>query len=349
MTRAVFAIPGDKDRRTGGFLYEATVLRVLNELGCAVAHLELPDSFPDPTSQDMSATLAMLRAVPPDQPIILDGLVFGAIDPVGLGQVRAPVVAMIHHPLALETGLAPERAAYLHTNEAAALTRAAAVIVPSPHTAGVLVRDYGIDAARITVALPGFDRPPVALAPLDPPLILSVGLLAARKGHDVLLDALAQISDVSWQAEIVGKDHDRVIARDLRAQCERLGIADRVTFAGELDAAALTGRFNAASIFALATRYEGYGMVLGEAMLYGLPVVSCDVGAVRETVAGAGVLVPPNNPAAFGHALRALLEDPDAILHQRSASLERARTLPAWADTARVFIDVINRLHAASA
>jgi hypothetical protein len=351
MTQAVFAIPGDKDRRTGGFIYEATVLRVLNEIGCATRHLVLPDSFPDPSTADMARTLDALGAVPADQPVILDGLVFGAIDPAGLAGISAPVIAMVHHPLGLETGLSAERAAVLCANEAAALQRVAHVIVPSPHTADILVRNFGADPGRITIALPGFVRPVPNPVPnpvsLDPPLILSVGLLAERKGHDVLIAALASIRDLSWQANIVGKAHDPAIAQALRAQIDSLGLASRVRLSGELSEHDLNDLFNAAHIFALATRYEGYGMVLSEAMLYGLPVVSCAVGAVPDTVGDAGLLVPADDPAAFGMALRGLLTDQQVLARFRDASVQRATRLPTWQDTAQVFADVITRIASA--
>ncbi|MCY4336331.1 MAG: glycosyltransferase family 4 protein [Litoreibacter sp.] len=344
MTQAVFAIPGDKDRHTGGFIYEATVLRVLNEIRVTTQHLQLPDSFPEPTSEDMATTLEALRAVPPDQPIILDGLVFGAIDPEGLSRVKAPVIAMIHHPLGLETGLAPERAAYLRANEAAALRFADHVIVPSPHTAQILAQEFGADPERISVALPGFERPKIERAPRTPPLILSVGLLAERKGHDVLLDALSQIRDLTWEAVIVGKAHDPIVAQNLTNQNARLGLTDRVQFAGELGAQPLEQLFNSAEIFALATRYEGYGMVLSEAMLFGLPIVSCDAGAVSDTVGDAGILTPPDNPTLFAQALRKMLEDPMTLQDYSERSKARGHTLPKWTDTARVFETVLQRL-----
>jgi len=292
----------------------------------------------------MAATLHALRAVPKNQPIILDGLVFGAIDPAGLAAVSAPVIAMIHHPLGLETGLSPDRAAYLRANEAAALTHTAHVIVPSPHTATILCRDFGADPAKITVALPGFTPPALAPNPLDPPLILSVGLLAERKGHDVLIAALASIQDLSWQAEIIGKAHDPDIAAALQDQIDRLGLSGRVTLRGELSETILNQRFNAASVFALATRYEGYGMVLSEAMQYGLPIVTCRVGAVPETIGASGVLVPADDPAAFGAALRSVLTDPVAHAHYSRMSREKADGLPTWADTARIFAKVIDQL-----
>ncbi|MEM9344412.1 MAG: glycosyltransferase family 4 protein [Pseudomonadota bacterium] len=342
MSEAVFAIPGDKDRRTGGFIYEATVLRVLNEIGCPTEHLVLPDSFPDPTPADMAETLSLLRAI--DRPIILDGLVFGAIDPAGLASVPAPVIAMIHHPLGLETGLPADRAAFLLRNEAKAIRHAAHILVPSPETARVLAADFGADPQRITVALPGFDRPNAQRQPVDPPLILSVGLLAERKGHDILLSALAQITDLPWQAEIVGKTHDPETAEALFYQATDLALTDRITFAGELSANDLATRFTQASLFALATRYEGYGMVLSEAMTFGLPVVTTRVGAVPDTVGNAALLVPPDDPDAFAGALRQLLENVDALQAYAALSQERANALPTWTDTAQIFADTIGAL-----
>ncbi|MFK7878172.1 glycosyltransferase family 4 protein [Roseobacter sp.] len=344
MTKAVFAIPGDKNRRTGGFIYEARVLRELNVLGCITDHLQLPESFPDPTAADMATALKDLNSIPKNRPIILDGLVFGAIDPEGLEQVRAPVIAMVHHPLGLETGLPGARAVWLLRNEAAALRHVDHVIVPSPETARVLCRDLGADPNRITVAPPGFDRPIVDRQYANPPLILSVGLLAPRKGHDVLLKALAKIDDLPWQGEIVGKTHDREYANDLQAQARALGIDKRVTFTGELEQMALTARFNAATVFALATRYEGYGLVLCEAMMFGLPVITCRTGAVPETVGNAAVLVPPEDPYSLAEALRGVINDPFEAARLSRLSVERSATLPHWQDTAQIFSATIERL-----
>lgn len=349
---AVFAIPGDKDRRTGGFIYEATVLRVLNEIGCATQHIVLPDSFPEPTKKDMATTLNQLRAVPSSCPIILDGLVFGAIDPVGLSTVKAPVIAMIHHPLGLETGLDSLRAKALMQNEAAALKHADHVIVPSPHTADILVENFGADAEKITVAPPGFDRPAMepgiklAIEPQidlakDSPLILSVGLLAPRKGHDLLLDALSQITDLPWRCEIVGRIHDADTFEALTHQRDSLRLSSRVAFLGEIDEVQLDRKFRSASLFALATRYEGYGMVLSEAMLYGLPVVSCAVGAVPETVGEAGILSPADDANAFASGLRLALKNRETFAEK---SLTLAQTLPTWNDTVHHFVKVIRKL-----
>lgn len=340
---AAFAIPGDMYRTTGGFIYEATVLRELRAMGHRVDHIRLPDSFPDPSPQDVARTLAQLATVPETVPIILDGFIPGTVDPAGLAAIRAPLVAIIHHPLGLETGLAPDRAAFLLRNEAASLAQVDAIVVPSPHTARLLVADFGVRDDKITIAAPGVVRPdPSPLTPADPPLILSVGLLAARKGHDVLLRALAGIEDLRWQAVIAGGTHDPAVADALRAQGEALG--PRVRFAGEVTAEEKDRLMRQATIFAFATRFEGYGMVLAEAMTYGLPIVTTRAGAVPDTVGDAAMQVPPDDADAFAKALRILLTDASARASLAESSAARGATLHGWPETAALVADVLSRV-----
>lgn len=342
---AAFAIPGDMHQKTGGYIYEKSLLLALRDTGRDVAHVQLPGSFPDPSPAEMAQTLATLADLPPEQPLILDGLVYGAIDTAGLASVRAPLVAMIHHPLGLETGLPPARARTLLQREAANLALAAHVVVPSPHTKRILVADFGVDGDRITIALPGFAAPDPIRMPQTPPLILSVGLLAARKGHDVLIDALATIKGLSWQAQIAGAAHDPKVAHDLATQITRLGLQDRVVLRGLIEESALTELYRQAHIFALATRYEGYGIVFGEALLHGLPIVSCTTGAVPETVPpGTGLLVPVDDVPAFAHALHRILTDPARHSAMAAASTLAGQGLPRWSDTAEIMGKVLDKL-----
>lgn len=342
--KAVFAIPGDIETRTGGFIYERTLLLTLRETGHAVQHLQLPEGFPDPTPAEMAEAVSLLSAVPADTPLIIDGLVFGAIETEGLAQVRAPIVAMIHHPLALETGLAADRAALLHRREADNLALAAEVVVPSPHTAAILRDQYGVPAAKISVALPGFGASDPVRTPDSPPLILAVGILVPRKGHDILLDALARLTDLDWQAAIVGARYEPATADALEAQSATLGLASRVRFTGSLGPEALRDSFRRASVFALATRYEGYGMVFSEALLHGLPIVTCASGAVPDTVPSeAGILVPTDDTEAFATALRTLLTDDARRQAMAEAATAAGRVLPTWRDTAAVMAAALAR------
>ena len=105
----------------------------------------------------------------------------------------------------------------------------------------------------------------------------------------------------------------------------------------------MQGRLNAASIFALATRYEGYGMVLSEAMLFGLPIVSCITGAVPDTVGDAGILVPVDDASGIAGALRHLLTNEPARIAFADAAHARSKSLPNWNDTAQVMKGAIQR------
>lgn len=340
---AAFAIPGDITTLTGGYIYERRLLHGLRDVGHDVQHIELAASFPEPSHQDMVDALDVFSTLDTERALILDGLVFGSIE--GLSAVAAPIVAMIHHPLALETGLTPERKAHLFETEHRNLRQAHHVIVPSRHTALILETEYDVAPNRITLALPGTDRHHRQSAPVHPPLILSVGLQHPRKGHDVLLCALAQIVELPWRAVIVGRAHDPSHAAELARMVTDLGLASRVELAGAVPRHTLERLYAQATLFALATRYEGYGIVFDEALSWGLPIVSCRSGAVPDTVpAAAGLLTPPEDPDAFAKALQNLLVDSDLRGSLANASARAGANLPTWEDTARVASGVLNDL-----
>lgn len=346
--QAAFAVPGALTTKTGGYLYDLNLLNSLRKAGWDVAHVALPDGFPDPGVARMDEAMAMLRAVPGDHPVIVDGLAFGAIDPEAVKTVAAPIIALTHHPLALEPGLSPDRAAHLAQRERANLALARHVVVPSPHVGRVLVRDFSVPAEKLTVAEPGVARKKSVTRPaVQPtvPLILSVGLIAPRKGHDVLLRALARVRDLSWQATIVGRTHAPDTLADLIALTEELDLTSRVSLAGEVSDDHLQALYQSAAVFALATRYEGYGMVFAEALCHGLPILSCRTGAVPDTVPeSAGRLVDIDDDAAFARGLRALLCDQSLRARLSNAARQAAERLPTWDDTARVVAGVLQQV-----
>jgi glycosyltransferase involved in cell wall biosynthesis len=342
---AAFAIPGDIETLTGGFIYERRLLESLRDVGHDMQHIRLAATFPAPSDADMAEAVAALEAVEPTRPLIVDGLVFGAIDTAGLARVRAPIVAMIHHPLALESGLDEATRDHLFRTERDNLTFAAHVFVPSPHTRRVLVEQYGAIPDRIAVIRPGVEPPSGPSRPAEPPLILSVGILHPRKGHDVLIEALDRIRNLAWRAVIVGSAWDPDFAVALERQIGQLGLEGRVRLAGKVSREDLQNLYQTAAIFALATRYEGYGIVFDEALSNGLPIVSCHTGAVPDTVpASAGMLVPPDDPEAFAAALARLLQDRELRATLAAAALKAGANAPSWTDQARLAGSVLDAL-----
>ncbi|WP_252927290.1 glycosyltransferase [Paracoccus sp. 08] len=340
-----FALPGDITTLTGGYIYDRRMVQGLRDQGRHVDVMALPDSFPTPSDSDMRQALDALQALPADRPVIIDGLAFGALDPQGVAAIRVPIVAMIHHPLAQESALPADLADHLWRTERANLAHARHVMVPSPHTRDMLVDRYDVPADRITVVRPGTDRPEQPATPQDPPLILSVGILHPRKGHDVLIAALAALADLDWQAVIVGNPWDAAHVADLQAQIAASGLGGRLELAGRVEADRLADLYRTASIFALATRYEGYGIVFDEALSHGLPIVSTRAGAVPGTVpAGAGLLVAPDDAPALAQALRRMLTDPAQRAARAAAAARAGAALPGWSDTARVAGGVLDAL-----
>ncbi|WP_022706849.1 glycosyltransferase family 4 protein [Paracoccus zeaxanthinifaciens] len=343
---ATFVLPGDITTLTGGYLYDRHLVDHLRLQGREMQVLSLSDSFPTPDADQMDRAMQALADIPQDRVAIVDGLAFGAMDTARLAQVRAPLVAMIHHPLAQESALSPDLRQHLYQTERANLALVRHILVPSPHTRQMLVERYDVAPDRITVARPGTAaRATTPARPQDPPLILSVGILHPRKGHDLLLAAFARLHDLDWRAVIVGSPWDRDHARMLADQVAGGWLADRVQLAGRVDDDRLQSLYGAAGIFALATRYEGYGIVFDEALSHGLPIVSTRVGAVPDTVPrDAGILVPPENIAALTEALRDLLTDPAQRKARADAAWQAGRDLPGWDDTARVAAGVLDAI-----
>ncbi len=345
---AAFAVPGALTTQTGGSFYDRRLVESLRALGHGIELVTLPDGFPQPGEAAMQAAVTQLQALPEDVPVIVDGLAFGALPTEAVARMAAPVVALVHHPLALETGLEVGVAGVLQRREADNLTHARHVLVPSPHTKAVLVAEYGVAADRITVLEPGLDRvlrPDVAKA--DPPLILSVGLLHPRKGHDVLIAALDGVRDLDWQAVIAGTPWDAGHVAALEGQIAGAGLAGRVRLAQAVGMAERDRFYAEATLFALATRYEGYGIVFNEALAQGLPIVSCRTGAVPDTVpAAAGVLVPVGDAAAFAAALRDVLRDGERRARMAAAAARAGAALPGWDDVARRAAEVLRAVGA---
>jgi glycosyltransferase involved in cell wall biosynthesis len=158
-----------------------------------------------------------------------------------------------------------------------------------------------------------------------------------RKGHDVLVAALAGLTERPWRMICVGsRGRDPAWAAAIAASIRAHGLDARIVLAGELDDAALAAHYDAADACVLATRHEGYGMALAEALARGLPVIATDAGAVPDTVPqDAGLLVPRDDPEALRAAL-ARWQDDAALRARLAAGARRARTaLPTWDDAVR--------------
>jgi glycosyltransferase involved in cell wall biosynthesis len=342
---AWFAIPGELSTPTGGYKYDARVMEELRALGWNMRHLALPGDFPSPSEASLAATERALASTPADAAILFDGLALGALPAAILDRVPRRYIALIHHPLAYETGVAPERAKVLHALEREALARTPRVVVTSTTTADFLVRDFDVARSRITVAEPGTEPAPRARGS-DEVRLLGVGSITPRKGFDTLVAALRELADLNWQCRIAGSfDRDLATADKLRRQIADAKLEKRVRLLGTLTEHELAGEYDRATLFVLPSHFEGYGMAFTEALARGLPVVACEGGAVTKTVpAAAGVFVAPGDAKALAAKLRWLLTNPSEIKQRADAAWAHAASLPRWQDAAQKIAAVLHEV-----
>jgi len=159
----------------------------------------------------------------------------------------------------------------------------------------------------------------------DEVLILMVGNLRRRKGHAVLLEALAELHRTGcaspWQLAIAGDGRQRESLTRLTAE---LGIADRVQLLGHRDD--IPDLQAAADIFAMPSYWEGMPLSILEGMIVGKAIVASNVGGIPEMLrdGDSGLLVPAGDPLALAHALRRLIEDPAQRERLGAAARRRA-------------------------
>ena len=337
----------DPARPSGGNAYDRHLCRGLTSIGWSVQEHAVPGSWPRPDTASLAALAGVVQRIPDDAVVLLDGLVASTAPEVLVPQAgRLRLVVLVHMPL----GHRPANggADDARMREHAVLSAAAAVITTSAWTQRRLLELYPLPADRVNVAEPAVDAADLATGTATGGSLLCVAAVTFAKGHDLLLDALAAMTDLSWHCVCVGSlDRDPAFVRGLRRRLLDGGLGGRVCFPGPRTGADLDRSYAAADLVVLASRAETYGMVVTEALARGLPVVAAEVGGLPEALGhGAdgirpGLLVPPGDPAALGAALRAWLGDAELRERLRRAACERRESLSGWSTTTSVLAGVL--------
>jgi glycosyltransferase involved in cell wall biosynthesis len=343
--QAFFVIPGDIAQPTGGYGYDRKVLAHAAGSGMDLRHVEIPGGYPFPTAQTLAETGRIIAALPGAAPLLIDGLAYGAMPTDLIGSFGArPVIALCHHPLALEPGLGPEAQIRLRDSERHALALSRSVVVSGALTKRILAEDFGVAPGRVTVALPGTEPAPRAKGSGAATLrVLSIGSVIPRKSYDVLVEAMALNRDLDWQLDIIGSlTHAPDTADAVRKLIQDRDLHNRITLHGARSDGEVAQAYDQADLFVLSSQFEGYGMVIAEAMARGLPIVTTAAGAVIDTLdPRAGIQVPVNAIQVLAKEIREMLVNHGKRSAFADGSWLAGQALPGWSDTARTIADVI--------
>jgi glycosyltransferase involved in cell wall biosynthesis len=340
-----FACPGPIGQPTGGYRYDAEILRGLRAAGRDVVLHELAGCFPDVDRAAVQAARDCATAAR-GAVLVIDGLALPGFAG-SLPATETRIVALIHHPLALETGIPAMLRRRFAALEPELVRACAGVIVTSPATVPA-IRAMGVSAERIRVVVPAVARNGASSWRRNGGRVrmLCVASLTPRKGHRGLLAALARLRGLAWRIDLVGpRQYDRREAGRIATAIGSRGLRGRVRLTGAVSAARVAAAYRAADLFVLPSFHEGYGMAFAEAIVAGLPVVGARAGAVPSTVPPrAGVLVRPGDPASLARALRPLVASRAARARLARGALLHARSLPDWPAQARRFAAAIDAL-----
>jgi glycosyltransferase involved in cell wall biosynthesis len=337
-------VPAPFDAVSGGYVYDRRIVDGLREAGHTVRVIELAGKHPLTDELARDAACAAWDSISQDMRPIIDGLALPAFAGLDDALSARSTVGLIHHPTSLETGFSDGDRAALLGIEKRLLPCLARIITTSETTAECLAKDFPVDRERIKIVVPGTDDAPRSPASSGPTChILSIGTLVPRKGHDLLLRALARLFDLDWRLTIVGSaERDKVHAQSLAALAEELGISKHVLFVGEVIGEALEALWQQADLFALATHWEGYGMVIAEALKRGVPVAVSNGGAAGKLVTEtSGVVCPAGDWINLSKALRRLIFDVNLRRTMAEAAWQVGQTLPSWQTQVREFTQAL--------
>ena len=208
------------------------------------------------------------------------------------------------------------------------------VICSSAATAGAVWDTYALCAS---VVAPGHDPRPVAASVAGAVTLLSAGVLTPRKGHAVLLDALAPLTDLDWTLTIAGHSgRDLAYEQALYARAGAPDLAGRVRIVCDPEAPVLDALYDRTSLAVLLTRWEGYPAAAAEAISRGIALVTTPAG-LAGLPDRAGLAVDAGDLATLSKVLRRVIHDRGLRTSLAKSSLCAGRALPSWPTQAALF------------
>jgi glycosyltransferase involved in cell wall biosynthesis len=268
-----------------------------------------------------------------------------------------PVVETIHHPVTIDRDLAiksaksiKDRLGYWHWFSFTGMQIKVARQLPHIITVSQMARHhiheiFGIPESRMKVIYNGIDSdlfsPSGDVPRLDNMILMVMSRDTAVKGLRFLLEALAELRK-KWDLKlvVVGTTLGDGVTEKLM---DKLGVTDAVTFRNQIETSELIKLYRSATLVAVPSTYEGFGIPAAEAMACGAPLVSTTAGALPEVVGDAGILIPPADSAALTAAIAGLMDDPARRAEYSVLGRKRIVEKFNWSNAARLTAEVYSQ------
>lgn len=271
---------------------------------------------------------------------------------------KIPTVATIHHPMTRDRDIAVMSTRNLWKRARAmrwysfigmqkrVARKLPAVITVSQVSKTDIAADFGVSPSKLHVIPIGIDTArfyPLPEIPKDPRrIIVTNSADSPLKGLYYLMHAVAAMKDEGdVKLTVIGKPKEGGIVERLVSS---LGLSGVVEFTGRVSDRRLVEEYARASVAAVPSLYEGFGLPVGEAMACGVPVVCTDGGALPEVAGDAARIVPAGDVTALKDGLKALLADGDAAAALARKGEDRVHSRFVWRRTAEETVDVYRRV-----
>lgn len=347
---------GDLDHESGGFRYDRQLRAGLEQAGDEVTVIQLPwRSYPRGLLDNLRPTLHEELAVDVDV-MLQDELAHPSLLLTNR-RLSYPCVSIVHHLRASE----PSRLAPLYRRVEAAYLQSIDGAICTSSATETTIKGLTTRSLPTLVAPPAGDRfdpqvSPEAIterAQADPLRLVFLGNLIPRKGVDTLIEALAA-ADSHWQLTVIGAPEDKPYAARLYRQVDRHDLQSDVTFTGHLEDAAVAKHLRDSHLFAMPSKYEGFGIAYLEAMSFGLPVIASTAGGATDIVRDGktGFLIDPSDTHRITTVIDRLADDRDELARLGRTARTRYENHTDWSDTIhdiRTFLhQVINTQNASN-
>lgn len=251
----------------------------------------------------------------------------------------APTLVTVHdlQYLAFPQHFSTVKLAWLRTAVPAAVRRAAAVAVTTASVQVAVEEAFPAVVGRVCITPPviatrplhpgaddGVDEALRARYRLRDPFVVFPAITYRHKGHLTLLEAMARLAGTHPELTLLLLGGEGPAEADVAAAIVRLGLRDRVRRPGRVPAGERDAIVRRACALVFPSRFEGLGLPVLEAMALGCPVIASDAAALPETVGGAGLLVPPQDPEAWAEAIAHVVDDPGERALLAAAGREHA-------------------------